>query len=477
MSAEAPEREPCSGTSTPATPPRARSPYPLALTPSKATVSAASAIASPGEPSPRLLPSTPPTPDVRSKGKGKELQAQDEEAVGKLSVSSDARSELRQQLLREKSWRPSPGRSRASSSAISAKADRRNHGEDEDSLTNMMGVAQALISIFQTEDDAPRMIKHGDSKVVFNIKENLYFFAVSDWGEPEYIILSVVSAAQLQRAFQRRSNFDPSRLLEGSEGFLKHLVGSCQDNLTFMTSTLEVLRMPPALRDTAAAALMPPSKFKTSSSLRTIDTWLPVCLPKFNTAGFVHAYISYVTDSVGLVFISADRDAFESLSQWRVSVEAQLIKDGSLEKIEACVKQHSYAVGECYSFYQLTPGAIGAPGLRHFVYKSRGLIQSTAPEWEEPYGPDSADRKRLITLYQRAQDALYARSGQQTPLKLVYLATNNEAVLGWLTKPFELYVAVSPKLSMSAVVGAANRVAKWVAAEESRLFLKDAPVF
>lgn len=121
MSAEAPEREPCSGTSTPATPPRARSPYPLALTPSKATVSAASAIASPGEPSPRLLPSTPPTPDVRSKGKGKELQAQDEEAVGKLSVSSDARSELRQQLLREKSWRPSPGRSRASSSAISAK--------------------------------------------------------------------------------------------------------------------------------------------------------------------------------------------------------------------------------------------------------------------------------------------------------------------------------------------------------------------
>lgn len=54
----------------------------------------------------------------------------------------------------------------------------------------MMGVAQALISIFQTEDDAPRMIVHGDSKVVFNIKDNLYFFAVSDWGEPEYIVSS-----------------------------------------------------------------------------------------------------------------------------------------------------------------------------------------------------------------------------------------------------------------------------------------------
>lgn len=67
-------------------------------------------------------------------------------------------------------------------------ADLRNHGEDEDSLTNMMGVAQALISIFQTDGDAPRMIVHGNSKVVFNIKDNLYFFAVSDWGEPEYIV-------------------------------------------------------------------------------------------------------------------------------------------------------------------------------------------------------------------------------------------------------------------------------------------------
>lgn len=220
---------------------------------------------------------------------------------------------------------------------------------------------------------------------------------------------------------------------------------------------------------------------QTSAALRSVDTWLPICLPKFNTTGFVHAYISYVTDNVGLVFISADRNAFESLSQWRAVVEDQLKKDGSLERIEECVKRHSYLVGGCPTQQthcgSLTAGEIGAPGLRHFVYKSRDLIQSTAPEWEEPYGAGSVDRKRIITLYQQAQDALYARSGQQTPLKLVYLATDSEAVLGWLTKPFELYVAVSPKLSMNAVVSAANRVAKWIAGEESRLFLKDAPVF
>jgi hypothetical protein len=81
----------------------------------------------------------------------------------------------------------------------------------------------------------------------------------------EYInlqILSVVTAVQLARVFQRRSNFDLSRLLEGSEPYLNNLVAQCQDDLSFLTTTLQPLRMAPALRDTAAAALTPPAKFK-----------------------------------------------------------------------------------------------------------------------------------------------------------------------------------------------------------------------
>lgn len=281
------------------------------------------------------------------------------------------------------------------------------------------------------------------------------------------------------------------------------IAAQCQDDLSFFTTTLQPMRMAPALRDTAASALMPPAKFKdllyvlliagghivtllrprrhavhpsdmhlllntlaTSETLRTVETWLPICLPKFNPAGFVHAYISFVREDVGLVFVSADRDAFEPLCGWRESVVEQLDKDGALDKIQASVKSHPYSVA-----------AVGSPGLRHFVYKSRGLTQLTAPEWEEPYGPASVDRKRLVTLYERVQDTLFARSGQAAPLKLVYMANAHEAVLGWLTKPFELYIAVSPHLPMNAVVSTANRVAKWVNAEESRVFLKDAPVF
>jgi len=59
---------------------------------------------------------------------------------------------------------------------------------------------------------------------------------------------------------------------------------------------------------------------ETSSDLRTSESWLPMCFPKFNPAGFVHAYVSYVVEDVGLVFVSADREAFEDLRGWKAIV-------------------------------------------------------------------------------------------------------------------------------------------------------------
>ena len=99
-----------------------------------------------------------------------------------------------------------------------------------------------------------------------------------------------------------------------------------------------------------------------------------------------------------------------------------------------------------------------------------------------------------MTTYQTLQDSMSARSGQAGgPLKLLYmrdggaldLSAGGEpgadgqgaAYLGWVTRPFELYMCVKRNLPNSAVVSAANVVAQWVASEESRLFLKDAPVF
>jgi hypothetical protein len=39
---------------------------------------------------------------------------------------------------------------------------------------------------------------------------------------------------------------------------------------------------------------------------------------------------------------------------------------------------------------------------------------------------------RLVTLYQTLHDAIHARSGQEGPLKLQYIRTDTESVMGWV---------------------------------------------
>lgn len=148
----------------------------------------------------------------------------------------------------------------------------------------------------------------------------------------------------------------------------------------------------------------------------------------------------------------------------------------------------------------------------------------TAPRLEAPYDDDDdttsdgrgpgIHRKRLVTLYLLALDAVHGRGGETGdgaaaaaaasslaegtasgsspisgasasaarpavagPVKMQYFRTEHEAVLGWITQPFELYMAISPWLPKTAVVAAANSVARWVKKEEHRLFLISAPVF
>lgn len=101
----------------------------------------------------------------------------------------------------------------------------------------------------------------------------------------------------------------------------------------------------------------------------------------------------------------------------------KLEKDGLMTALsEAIIKgKTTYSVSN-----------LGIPGLRHFLYKSRSHVQITMPEFEDPY--DNLDeRRRLITLYQTLHDAIHAKSGQGSTLKLQYIRTDRESVMGWVS--------------------------------------------
>lgn len=422
----------------------------------------------------------------------------------------------------------------------------RPENSNPDNMASTIGIMQALISIFIDDGDKIRCINAGRSRITFLLRPPLYYTCVSSWGEPESVsrthleylhlqILSIVTASQLRRIFERRTNFDLRRLLDGAESFLTSLLDELEFDIAISTSSLNCLKLDSNLRKKIAESLVPTGRTKellyiilvaggrvvtlirprkhsihpadihillntikspSISNSQASASWIPVCLPKFNPSGFVNAYITFpLLDSplgdlsppsssaasttsgkneadetqdpnISLICISSTGE-FEHVKSWCETATKKLVADGLLRGLaKAILSQHSvYTVAE-----------VGVPGLRHFIYKSRSQVQITFPVFEEPYS-DTNEKRRIITLYQTLHDSIHAKSGQSELLKLQYIRTDTESVMGWITQPFELYIAVSPRLPKSAVIGAANAVVRWVKKEETRLFLRDAPIF
>ncbi|KAI0283975.1 DUF254-domain-containing protein [Russula aff. rugulosa BPL654] len=428
----------------------------------------------------------------------------------------------------------------------------RSIGHDSDDLASIMGIMQALISVFLDDGDKLRCINAGNTRINVLMRPPLYYVCISSWGEPESVtrshleylylqVLSIVTVSQLRRIFERRTNFDLGRLLGGAHDFLliHSLLERAENDMAMGTSSLQCLKLDPLVRSRAANHLIPTSKMKdllylilvargrvitlvrpkkhsihpadlhilmnTAHSPSIVNSaasasWLPLCLPKYNPSSFVHVFVTYLQSEapsgdppsetlaqgdsskaelssrdtisvpdVGLICVTANGD-FESIRAWCNVVTGRLEHDGTLANIEKAVRDGRNGLTE-YSVADLS-----IPGLRHFVYKSRAYVQITTPTYEDPYD-DLKERRRLITLYQTMHDSIHAKSGQDLPLKLQYIRTEKEAVMGWITQPFEMYIAVSQGLPKSAVISAANAVARWVKKEEAKLFLRDAPIF
>ncbi|KAJ3557656.1 hypothetical protein NM688_g1358 [Phlebia brevispora] len=434
----------------------------------------------------------------------------------------------------------------------------RQEDEDSDNFTSVIGLMQALISVFIDDGDKLRCINAGRTRITFLMRTPLYYAKTRFHLEYLHLqILSVVSAEQLRRMFQRRNNFDLRRLLSGAEPLLFSLLDRLEFDLAMSTSSLYCLKLEPGLRKAIAESLVPATKIKDilyvvmvaqgrvvtlvrprKHSIHPSDlhilvntvhspsivnasasaSFLPICLPKFNPQAFVNAYVTFlrrndgnqteplpsevneegrsansdqqslaetVSDTstgtsvavpstsklapkveIGLVCVCGLAD-FEAVRGWCSTVSEKLERDGLMQAIVDAITagRTEYCVGD-----------LSIPGLRHFLYKSRPQVQVTMPIFEDPYD-DTNEWRRLITLYQTLHDNIHAKSGQESTLKLQYLRTERESLMGWITQPFELYLAMSPLLPKSAIVNAANAIAKWVQKEEKRLFLRDAPVF
>ncbi|EPY85799.1 MON1 B-like protein [Camelus ferus] len=208
------------------------------------------------------------------------------------------------------------------------------------------------------------------------------------------------------------------------------------------------------------------------------EAWAPVCLPRFNPDGFFYAYVARLDAMpVCLLLLGTDPEAFHDMATCR-----RLVEDGmhTLGAMRALREAASFSNAPSASASAYSVQAVGAPGLRHFLYKPldipdhhRQLPQFTSPELEAPYSREE-ERQRLSDLYHRLHARLHNTS---RPLRLIYHVAEKETLLAWVTSKFELYTCLSPLVTKAGAILVVTKLLRWVKKEEDRLFIRYPPKY
>ncbi|KAI8764181.1 vacuolar fusion protein MON1 A [Biomphalaria glabrata] len=386
------------------------------------------------------------------------------------------------------------------------------HG-NEDKLVTIMGVMQALVSfVADSNKDTLRSIVAGDHKFVFMTRDHLTFVGVTRGKESTqqmflqltYMynqVISILTHSTLTRIFKQHRNYDLRRPLSGAEKFFDNLLNLMDVEPGLLLTSVRCLPLDSNVRDIVSQTIAQHAKVKdlvfaliiaqnqlvavvrmkkyylhpmdlhlilnlinASESFKAAESWTPICLPKFDAAGFLQAHVSYLDEECQtcLLLLSVDIEAFYTLSECKAKIQERLIKYNALAAINNSLKRNSYSIQQC-----------SISDLRHFLYKSRSTAQYTSPELEAPYNTKE-EKERLFGLYYYLHDRIHT-SGRT--LKILFHVGAYETLLGWVTTGFELYAVFGPLVTKMSAIHAVNKLLRWIKKEEDRLFILSSVTF
>ncbi|KAE8421682.1 vacuolar fusion protein mon1 [Aspergillus pseudocaelatus] len=396
------------------------------------------------------------------------------------------------------------------------------HG-DGGLISTYIGVIQTIISFYEDSQDRLNSFTAGDTKFVIVAKGPLYLVAISRILESEtqlklqlealYMqILSTLTLPSLTHLFSVRPSTDLKRPLQGSETLLSTLADSfTKGSPSTLLSALECLKIRKAHRQTINNALL---KTRTNSLLYGLvvaggrlvsvvrpkkhslhpgdlqlifnmvfeaeavkagggESWIPVCLPGFNSSGYLYMYVSFVDlredagnvaddtatkeESVAVILISTDKERFFELQEMRNSFIEQLEKDGSLKIMKEAIDKGRPKTTD------IVPGTV----LHHFLYKSRGNVQFTMSCYEPDFSSVSR-RRRLMSTYNNLHASIHAKHAH---VRVHHCVSQSSTSLAWVTPVFQLYCVAGPNANRNALAHSASKIVQWVQQEEERLFI------
>lgn len=416
-------------------------------------------------------------------------------------------------------------------------------------INSSMGVVQTIISFYEGMKNPLQGFTAGNARFVVATEGPLYFVAISKLGESEaqlrdqlkalYMqILSTLTLPTLTKIFVNRPSTDLRTPLQGTESLLSSLADSfTKGSASSLLGALECLRVRKSQRHAINNAFLKTRTEKLlyglivaggklvsvirprrhslhPSDLQLIfnmlfesggikagggENWVPLCLPAFNSSGYLYMYVSFFDDTsadgakeetlipedeIAIILISPDKESFYDLKEMRDKVASSLKKNGSLDIIKAAVKAGRPQIAN------IAPGS----QVSHFVYKSRANVQfcmssldlfsgskgsspiSNGDEEDGEAGSDDAlvSRRRLMTLYHQLHASVHARHSH---LKVMHCVGQDATSLAWVTRIFEFYCVAGPNASQAVITQGANKIIQWAKKEEERLFIIGGGVF
>lgn len=402
------------------------------------------------------------------------------------------------------------------------------HG-DGGLISTYVGIIQTIISFYEDSKDRLNSFTAGDTKFVIVTKGPLHLVAISRILESEtqlklqlealYMqILSTLTLPSLTHLFSVRPSTDLKRPLQGSESLLSTLADSfTKGSPSTLLSALECLKIRKAHRQAINNALL---KTRTNSLLYGLvvaggrlvsvvrpkkhslhpgdlqlifnmvfeaeavkagggESWIPVCLPGFNSSGYLYMYVSFVylrgdagnvaddtatkEESVAVILISTDKERFFELQDMRNSFIKQLEKNNSLKIMKEAIDKGRPKTTD------IMPGTV----LHHFLYKSRANVQFTMSS-NDPDFSSLSRRRRLMSAYNNLHASIHTK---HTHVKVHHCVSQSLSSLAWVTPVFELYCIAGPNANRNALAHSASRIVQWVQQEEERLFIIGGAVF
>ncbi|EEH19349.1 hypothetical protein PABG_01668 [Paracoccidioides brasiliensis Pb03] len=396
------------------------------------------------------------------------------------------------------------------------------HG-DSGLISDYFGIIQTIISFFEESGDFLKSFSAGKAKIVILSQGPLYLVAISRLFENDsqlrmqlealYMqILSTLTLPSLNHLFSIRPSTDLRRPLEGTESLLSSLADSfTKGSPSTLLNALECLKIRKSHRQTINNTLLkarvdsllyglvvaggqlvsvirPKRHSLHPGDLQLIfnmifeadgvkagggDSWIPVCLPGFNSSGYLHMFVSFLDlrdeeihtanqdtikdDSVAIILISADKESFYALREMRDLAVEQLGKNGSIAIIKAAIQKGRPTTTD------IIPGTV----LRHFLYKSKANVQfamaSYCPDFSTTLG-----RRRLLSTYHSLHASVHAKHAH---IRVEHRVSNSMNALAWITPVFELYCVAGPNSNRKALSQSAGKIAQWAQQERERLFI------